>query len=97
MAAGCAPTPQPAEPKKGYLGEVTLNATNQASLSTAVRPDTPIHTVGSRKPHGMAVLRMAYALSAMAGPLLVYDDGLDQIVVVSPKDVPGDLAEHWPW
>jgi hypothetical protein len=45
----------------------------------------------------MAVLRMAYALSAMAGPLLVYDDGLDQIVVVSPKDVPGDLAEHWPW
>ncbi|MFC9690179.1 hypothetical protein ACFTSF_16660 [Kribbella sp. NPDC056951] len=36
-------------------------------------------------------------LVAADGPLVVFDDGLEAVVVVSPGDDPRVLAEHWPW
>jgi hypothetical protein len=79
------------------LGEVTLHIEGGTADDDRLRPDMTVDSIGLRKPFGPAVLKTALALAPTAGPLLVYDDNVDQVFVVSPHDDPTHLAEHWPW
>lgn len=50
------------------------------------------------EPTSAAVLAAVTALTAAAGPLLVFDDiSADQVFVIGEGDEPADLAAHWPW
>ncbi|WP_157779059.1 hypothetical protein [Micromonospora sp. WMMA2032] len=78
------------------LGEVSLGV-DGADGDEPVGLDRPVRDVRFRKPSGTAVLAAAVALAARAGPLLVFDDGMEHLFVVSPGDEPADLARRWPW
>jgi hypothetical protein len=79
------------------LGEVSIQAKDRPGPEGRLRPETSTDAVAFRKPFGRAVLRVAVALAATAGPLLVFDDGGDRVFVVSPQDDVAELARHWPW
>jgi hypothetical protein len=53
--------------------------------------------VSFRKPSGVAALHAVCALTAVAGPLLVFDDSADQVFVVWPGERVEDLLKDWPW
>ncbi|WP_344151274.1 hypothetical protein [Kribbella yunnanensis] len=76
------------------LGEVGLQVEDS---DEDLRPDQAVDCVSFRKPSGRAALVAATALAAVAGPLVVFDDGLEAVVVVSPGDDPEVLAVLWPW
>ena len=59
-------------------------------------PDTPVESVGFRKPSGYAVLRAVCALTPATGPLLVADED-GEVFIVSPGDQPEALEPDWPW
>jgi hypothetical protein len=81
-----------------YVGEVTLRAVGEGRDPERVLSlETPVQSVGFRKPDPRAVLRLACALAVPAGGLLVFDDGMDAACVVQPGERPDDLAPHWPW
>ncbi|MFI7213470.1 hypothetical protein ACIBP4_18665 [Micromonospora maritima] len=78
------------------LGEVSLGV-DGVDGDEPVELDRAVRDLGFRKPSGTAALAAAMALASRAGPLLVVDDGVAHVVVVSPGDDPADLARHWPW
>ena len=79
------------------LGEVTIDSADQADPAEPLRLDAAVDAVSFRAPVGVAALRAVCALTAAAGPLLVFDDVAERMVVVTPQDGPADLVGHWPW
>ena len=56
-----------------------------------------VEGVSFRKPSGAAALHAACALTAVTGPLLVYEPSANQVFVVWPDEQAVDLAGEWPW
>jgi len=80
-----------------HLGEVSLHVEGQADSKRPLRTGTTVEGVSFRKPARAAVLHAVCALTAAAGPLLVYDPSADQVFVVWPGERAEDLAGEWPW
>jgi hypothetical protein len=79
------------------LGEVSLYVAGQAGSKRPLQTGTTVDGVSFRKPSGAAVLHAVCALTAVSGPLLVYDPAGDQVFVVWPGELAEDLAGEWPW
>jgi hypothetical protein len=88
------------------LGEVTLREPDSgvevgggkdAGKPQPLDPESRVGSISFRKPNPDAVLRAAMMLTRSAGPLLVFDDQADRVVVVSPDDTQEELAKLWPW
>src|SRR5689334_24227470 len=60
------------------LGEVSLHGAGQADSKHPLQTGTPVEGVSFRKPSGAAALHAVRALTAVTGPLLVYDPSGDQ-------------------
>lgn len=73
------------------LGEVTLGTEGE------LRMDSPVGDIGFRKPSGTAVLAAVCALTAVAGPVAVFDDSGDAVFVVHPAGRPAELRPRWFW
>lgn len=89
----CPDPPKCAEVDGLDLGEVSLQTDDEDDLQL----DTRVTTIVFRKPSGRAVLAAMLALASQAGPLLVFDDTADKLIVVSTDDDESRMAEHWPW
>jgi hypothetical protein len=101
-AMGLPPCPDPGEcaGRRGGLdlGEVTLTPADPAADHKRLYADIPVSAIGFRKPSPAAVLAALTALTADAGPLLVFDDfNTDQVLVIREGDKAADVAAHWPW
>jgi hypothetical protein len=79
------------------LGEVSLHVAGQAGGKHPLRAGTTVEGMSFRNPSGAAALHAVCALTAVTGPLLVYDDSEDQVFVVWPDERAEDLAGKWPW
>jgi hypothetical protein len=79
------------------LGEVGLHVTGQVGDKHPLQVDAAVEGVSFRKPSGAAALHAVCALTAVAGPLLVYDASGDQVFVAWPDERAEDLAGKWPW
>jgi hypothetical protein len=79
------------------LDEIGLHAAGQVSHDQSLPGGAAVEGLSFRKPSGVAALRAVCALTALAGPLLVYDDSADQVFVVWPGERAEDLADDWPW
>jgi hypothetical protein len=80
-----------------HLGEVSIDVAGQASSKHPLQTGTAVESVSFRKPSGAAALRAVCALTAVTGPLLVYDPSGNQVFVVWPGERAEDLAGEWPW
>ncbi|TYC14257.1 hypothetical protein FXF52_39740 [Micromonospora sp. MP36] len=78
------------------LGEVSLGV-DGVDDDEPVELSQAVTDIGFRKPSGSAVLAAVVALASRSGPLLVFDDSVEHVFVVSPGDEPAHLATHWPW
>ena len=79
------------------LGEVSVYAAGQTSSLPAVAAEAPMAWASFRKPDPAAVLRAVCALSALAGPQLVFDVSAEVLFVVWPGEQPDGLVGEWPW
>jgi hypothetical protein len=79
------------------LGEVSLHVAGQAGGEHPLQADAAVEGVSFRKPSGAAALHAACALTAVTGPLLVYEPSANQVLVVWPDEQAKDLAGEWPW
>jgi hypothetical protein len=88
------------------LGEVTLREPGSdvevgdeqdVSKPQRLDPQSRVGSISFRKPNPVAVLRAVTMLARSAGPLLVFDDTADRVVVVAPGDAYEGLATLWPW
>jgi hypothetical protein len=79
------------------LGEVSLHVAGQAAGKRPLHAGDTVEGLSFRKPSGAAALHTVCALTAVTGPLLVYDPSGDQVFVVRPDERAEDLAGEWPW
>ncbi|HXT93018.1 MAG TPA: hypothetical protein VN714_27610 [Trebonia sp.] len=92
------PDPMSCEETGGrHLGEVSLHVAGQAADKRPLRTGTTVEGLSFRKPSGAAVLHAVCALTAAAGPLLVYDPAGNQVFVVWPTERAEELTGEWPW
>ena len=80
-----------------HLGEVLLDVAGQADRAHPLQADATVEGVWFRNPSGAAALHAVCALTAVAGPLLVYGPTADEKFVVWPHDRTEDLTGEWPW
>jgi hypothetical protein len=74
------------------LGEVSLHVAGQAGGEHPLQADDAVEGVSFRKPSGAAALHAACALTAVTGPLLVYEPSANQVFVVWPDEQAEDDA-----
>jgi hypothetical protein len=79
------------------LGEVSLHIAGQAISEHPLQTGTTVEGVSFGRPSGAAVLHAVCALTAVTGPLLVYDPSENQVFAVWPDERAEDLAGEWPW
>jgi hypothetical protein len=94
------PCPDPAGCREAAgldLGEVTIDSADQEHPAEPLRLDATVDAVSFSKPVGRAALQAVCAMTAAAGPILVFDDTAVRMVVVTPRDTAEDLVAHWPW
>ncbi len=78
-----------------YLGEVTLHPPKHHPDGDRLSRETPIESIGFRKPWAPAVMHAALGLAQVAGPLVVFTDDADLFIVIHPDDEADQVAPLW--